>query len=64
MKTFQRFCATTTLTLILAVSVFAGEMQTGFVSPIKDQTDSAITTSLDPLTEIMLALVQGVLGQF
>ena len=41
MKTLQRFCAATVLTLTLALSVFAGQIPTpGITSPTPEQQSS------------------------
>lgn len=40
MKRFQRFCATAVLTLILALSVFAGEMGSPGVSSPEPQSSA------------------------
>ena len=74
MKTLQRICAVFVLTLVLALSAFAGEMSTGFTDPPPPPDTQAATTgdmstsvtgdmttgvtAMDAVTEVALNLLQ------
>ena len=73
MRTLGRLCAASILTLALALSAFAGEIDTTFTSQSPPQhattqgeiqTTSAgeIETTLTATTEIALSLISGVLS--
>lgn len=79
MKKLQQFCATAVLTLVLALSVFAGEMGSPGVSGPEPQSATAtgtpgVTTDpgeipgpgvvLDPVTEAALVLLKSLLSLF
>ena len=80
MRTLQRLCAAFALTLMLALSAFAGEIQTGYTPPPPPpdpamaqgqietgSTAGEITTGLtatDAATEITLNLLESVLSLF
>lgn len=74
MKPLRQFCATVALTLILAASTFAGDIQCGAVPPPPDPpapmmsemsgATSDGTYSLEPLTELTLSFLQSVLSLF
>lgn len=67
MRKLQRFCASLSLALALSIPTLAGEIQTGAplksspLSPLPPQSDA---TSVDPLAELALALLNGVLSIF
>lgn len=77
MKTLQQSCAVMVLTLALAFSVFAGQIPTpGVTNPTPQQ--SSVTgeisipgdmstpgmSALDPVTEAVLGLLQGLMSLF
>jgi hypothetical protein len=70
MKHFKRFCAASVLTLMLALSTFAGEIDTMRVPPPLSQATSADQieigragdTQTSLTVEIALNLLQGVLS--
>ena len=80
MKHLRRFCAATVLTFALALATFAGDMQCGVVSPpppppasMMSETvptvtatdeDSAEPSIVDPVTELTLNILQGLLSLF
>jgi hypothetical protein len=55
MKTLQQLCIALVLTLMLALSAFAGDMTTGFAAP---------SPCAEPAAEIALNLLQSVLSLF
>lgn len=59
MKTLRQICAVSVLTIMLALSTFAGDMSTTVASPIQN----GITT-INPTTEVVLNLIQSVLALF
>jgi hypothetical protein len=77
MKKLQQFCATAVLTLVLALSVFAGEMGSAGISSPEPQSATTTTgdigtpgetatgvTVLDPVTEAALILLKSLLSLF
>lgn len=79
MKSIKKFCATLGLTLVLTVSATAGDIHGGFVDPPPPQGQQAQSTattdqasemtnssesSLDPLTEGVISVLQSVLSLF
>jgi hypothetical protein len=80
MKTLRRLCAVFVLTLVLALSAFAGDMSTGITAPPPPSTSQATTagdmstgvtgdmstgvTATDPTTDIFLSLLQSLLSFF
>ena len=67
MKALRRLCATFVLTLMLALSAFAGEIQTGIAAtppPSQQSTTqgeiSTGVTATNPATEFVLNLILGV----
>ena len=48
MKRLKQFTLTTSLTLVLAVSVIAGEIQTGAVNPPPPPTQSSLAEETEP----------------
>ena len=75
MRNLQRFCASLSLALALSIPAMAGDIQTGSpVVPPKPTPQSLVfdtsegdilsTTSVDPLAELTLALLNGVLSIF
>ena len=78
MKSIKKFCAALSLALILTVSAMAGDMHGGFVAPppppdqaqstttadqITETTDSS-ESSLDPLTEGLISVLQSLFALF
>ena len=69
MRKLQRFCASLSLALALSIPTLAGDIQTGATGPpppppqhsVSDVND---TTLADPLAELALALLNGVLSIF
>ena len=59
MKTLRRLCAVLMLTLVLALSTFAGDIQTGVTGDIQTGI-----TAIGPVTEIALNLLQSILSLF
>jgi hypothetical protein len=79
MRTFQRLCAAFVLTLMLALSAFAGEISTGIAATpppsqqatAQGQIETGITgeistgiTATNPATDIALNLILSVLSLF
>jgi len=79
MKTLRRLCATFVLTFMLALSAFAGDIQTGVTATppppesqaTTGQIETGVTgdiqtgvTATDPVTEIVLNLLQSLLSLF
>lgn len=73
MKKFKTFCAAVMLTLLLTLPVFAGEMTTMIVDPPPPPPSSVVTEgqkgtggseASDPVTEIVLSLLQSVMPLF
>ena len=77
MKNIRHFCAAVTLTLILALHSFAGQIETGITDPpppsaadgqietgIAGQITTGSSEAVDPVTEIALSLLQSVLPLF
>jgi hypothetical protein len=78
MKTLRRLCAVFVLTLTLALSAFAGQIETGIAPPspppdaaatgqIETGVTGEISTSIiatDPATEVVLSLLQSLLSLF
>jgi hypothetical protein len=78
MRTLRRLCAVLVLTLALALSAFAGDMTTGVTSsspPSQANATGDISTGItgdmttgvtatDPVTEIVLNLLQSLLSLF
>jgi hypothetical protein len=78
MKTLRRLCAVFVLTLTLALSAFAGQIETGIAPPspppdvaATGQIETGVTgdistgdTAIEPATEIALNLLQSLLSLF
>jgi hypothetical protein len=72
MNQFRQLCATILLTVILAASpALAGDMPQGVTSPSTSSESSVtgdmpqgITSEIDPVTELMLSLLQSMLALF
>ena len=80
MKHLRRFCAATILTLTFALAPLAGDMQCGVVTPppnppasvmaettpevTESGEDSPETSFIDPVTELTLNILQGLLALF
>lgn len=79
MKPLRRLCAALALTLALTLSTFAGDIHTGITAPPPPPTDAAATgqietgvtgdihtgiTATDPVTEVVLNLLQSLLSLF
>jgi len=79
MKTLQRLCAVFVLTLALTMSAFAGDISTSVVSQPPSPESQTIqgdmttgytgemstgVTSIDPVTEAALSLLQSLLSLF
>lgn len=81
MNRLRRFSVATILTLVLALPVFAGEIECGVVSPpppqqvattgdihcgfiLTSETSGTETASIDPVTETVLSVLQGLLSLF
>ena len=79
MNRLRQFCAATVLTLMLVLTVFAGDMATGHVPPPQesavsgdmatgstDPTQTPITADpyIDPVTRHALSLLQSLLSLF
>ncbi len=57
MKRFRQLCAAAVLTLMFALSTFAGEMQFPINTPQPTTTNS---TTVNPITMIVLAILQAI----
>ena len=80
MTHLRRFCAATILTFAFALATFAGDMQCGVVTPPPDPPASVMgettpgvtaateenteTSFIDPVTELTLNILQGLLALF
>lgn len=62
MRTLQQFCVAFVLTLALAFTAFAGQIDTMRIPPPPEGRASTPDTATAPVTEIMLNLIQGVLS--
>jgi hypothetical protein len=61
MKTLRRLCAVFVLTLVLALSAFAGDMSTGITAPPPPSTSQA-TTAGDMSTGVTGDMSTGITG--
>lgn len=75
MRKLKQFCASLSLVIALSLTGLAGDLHTGAPAPLKtSKGDSSSTTgavsevndatSVDPLAELALALLNGVLSIF
>ncbi|HEV7375853.1 MAG TPA: hypothetical protein VGN95_14125 [Pyrinomonadaceae bacterium] len=79
MTSIKKFCATLSLALVLTVSAMAGDIHGGFIEPPPSQgqqgqntptdnptleTANSSESSMDPLTEGVLSVLQSVFSLF